>query len=271
MAERGVPEIPWIRSFPQISPTGQAILAMFSAYFDASGKAERPGVLSIAGHVSNVKKWKRFETEWRSILDRESVSLFHMTDFVSSRGDFVSWKGDTLRRKKFIDDLLLCARKYTNKAFGGALILKDYESVNRRYHLRKSAGSPYTLCAHYCVRMVKAWQEKHAIKTVEFFFEHGDDKTGHLIELCKADGVEPTFLTKNAVPFQAGDLIAFRTRDGFEKAVTSDLTLDLAEKLKASFGQAWNGPHAAFYGDATRIEKLCIDRGIPKRLSIAAS
>jgi hypothetical protein len=240
---------------------------MFSAYFDASGKVSRPGVLSIAGHVSDVKKWKRFGVEWKAILDRESVSLFHMTDFVSSQGEFVGWKGDTARRKKFISDLLLCAKKHTNKTFGGALVLKDYESANRHYQLEEFAGRPYALCAHFCVKMVQKWQEKNAVRHVVYFFEHGDDNPGDLIRLCKADGIEPMFLTKQAIPFQAGDLIAFRTRDGFEKALNPDLTFELADKLRASFSQAWKSRHAAFYGDSERIEKMCMERGIPNRPS----
>lgn len=132
-------------------------MALFTAYFDASGKSNRPTVLSIAGYVSDSKKWAQFETEWARILNRESVSRFHMTDFVSSQGEFTAWKGETSRRKAFINDLLVCARRYTNKAFGGAVVLRDYNAVNRRYELQECAGHPYPLCAHYCVRLVRNW------------------------------------------------------------------------------------------------------------------
>jgi hypothetical protein len=190
-----------------------------------------------------------------------------MTEFASSRGEFVAWKGDTARRKKFISDLLMCAAKHTNKTFGGALVLKDYASVDRRYLLREFAGRPYALCAHFCVKMVQKWQRKNSVRHVEYFFEQGDDNPGDLLSLCKADGVEPKFLTKQAIPFQAADLIAFRTRDGFEKALNPDLTFELADKLHTSFSQAWKSRHAAFYGDFERIEKMCVERGIPKRLT----
>ena len=40
--------------------------------------------MSIAGFVSDARKWKRFEAEWKSILERESVKCFHMTEFVST-------------------------------------------------------------------------------------------------------------------------------------------------------------------------------------------
>jgi hypothetical protein len=144
----------------------QLEIVMFTAYFDAAGKAHRPGMISIAGFVSDAKKWAQFEIEWGKILARESIALFHMADFVSSQGEFKEWKGQPDRRKKFIADLLACAKRYTNKAFGGAIVLRDYRRVNQLYQLREYAGSPYPLCGHYCVRMVKAWQAKNRIKNV---------------------------------------------------------------------------------------------------------
>src|SRR5260370_30688958 len=133
-------------------------MVMFTAYFDAAGKAHRPGVISIAGFVSDAKKWTQFEIEWGKILARESIALFHMTDFVSSQGEFTEWKGQPDRRKKFIAGLLACAKRYTNKAFGGAIVLRDYKRGNQLDQLREYAWSPYPLCGHYCVRMVKPRQ-----------------------------------------------------------------------------------------------------------------
>ncbi len=242
-------------------------MALFTAYFDASGKPDRGGVLSIAGYVSDYRKWARFRIEWARILAGESVSSFHMTDFVSSRGEFAGWRGQTDRRRTFIEDLLVCAKRYTNKAFGGAVVLSDFDSVNRRYQLEEHAGQPYPLCAHYCVRLVRAWQAKNSIKNVEFVFEQGDEPRGKLIELCRADGIEPRFLSKKEVAFQAADLVAWRTRNSFEKVLSPGLTRDTALGAYRSFKEVWKSPHAAFYGNLSRIEKFCQDREIPLRTS----
>lgn len=238
---------------------------MFKAYFDASGKSTRRGMMSIAGFVSDVTKWQKFEVEWARILEREGVSLFHMTDFVSSRGEFAGWKGQTDRRRVFVKDLLECARKYTNKEFGGVIVLRDYERVNRRYQVQEYAGRPYAFCAHYCTRLVRKWQTKNHVKTVEYFFEQGDEYPGDLIRLCKADGIRPTFLPKDQPMFQAADLVAYRTRDAFERARNPNLTTELSWMLADSFSEVWQGPHQAFYGDRARIEQFCLDERIPLR------
>ena len=152
-------------------------------------------------------------------------------------------------------------KKNTNKAFGGALLLRDYNAVNRKYQLQEFAGYPYSLCAHYCTRMVRSWQTKNSVKDVIFMFEKGDEHQGDLDRLCKPDGVNPRYPTKlEAVPCQAADLLAWRTRYGFE-AITEPNSLEpeRANQLKNSFSEAWSFPHAAFYGDRERLDQLCID------------
>src|SRR5438309_2061938 len=81
--------------------------AMFTAYFDAAG-TKRKAVLTVAGFVSRVNKWARFEREWRAILDAYEIRHFHMTDFASSANEFNSWRGQTARRRELIERLALC-------------------------------------------------------------------------------------------------------------------------------------------------------------------
>jgi hypothetical protein len=58
-------------------------IAMFTAYFDASGTSKAT-VITMAGFVSRVNKWERLEDEWPQPLP-SGITSFHMTDFVSSR------------------------------------------------------------------------------------------------------------------------------------------------------------------------------------------
>jgi len=114
-------------------------MVSFSAYFDASGTVDRP-VLTVAGFVSTVKKRVRFEQEWNAILKSEGVKTFHMTDFVSSKGEFAhGWKGQTERRKWFVAALAQCLYKNVNKSFRTTMIVSDYRNVD----------SAYLLSAHY--------------------------------------------------------------------------------------------------------------------------
>lgn len=247
------------------------LVAMFTAYFDAAGKWNRPGVLAVAGFVSDVRKWAKFESAWEAILSRESVSQFHMTDFVSSRGEFASWRGQTDRRRIFIDDLAQCAKRYTNKRFGGLVVLKDYEAANKQYRLREEVGGPYPVCAEYCVRLARKWQAKNDVRDLEFFFEQGDEGKGNLIKLLKERySIEPSFLSKKIVPFQAADLVAWRTRDSFENMLKGDLDIERADKVMRSFREAWSGPHEAFHGDREWLLRYCREEGITRRAMMEA-
>lgn len=240
---------------------------MFTAYFDVAGAAHRGGVMAIAGFVSDVKKWRRFEVEWNAILSRESVSRLHTTDFISRQGEFEGWKGQSERSGRFISDLIVCIKKHVNKIIGGSIVLADYAAVDKKYQLHEIGGYPYSLCGHYAISLVQKWQRKHEIGNVIFAFEKGDQHQSDLDRLCLPDGVDPLFLPKkDATPFQAADLFAWRTRDAFETAFSGDLTFEKAALAKVRMTQTWgHNRHEAFYGDLPRLEKFCVDRKIPRR------
>ena len=60
-------------------------MASFSAYFDASGTSDTQ-VITVAGFVSTVKKWIRFEEEWQAILRREGVKVLQLAARKEPRG-----------------------------------------------------------------------------------------------------------------------------------------------------------------------------------------
>src|SRR5579872_4678568 len=101
MAGKGTLSYSFLRHFVRaIHQQRGAQVAMYSAYFDASGTKRTP-VLTLGGFVSTVAKWERFEKQWARILKANDVSFFHMTEFASSKGEFADWKGDSERRRKF--------------------------------------------------------------------------------------------------------------------------------------------------------------------------
>jgi hypothetical protein len=58
---------------------------MYSAHFDESGTPDRNNrVLTVAGFVSSVKKWARFELEWPEVLKDAGLpagTIFHTSVF----------------------------------------------------------------------------------------------------------------------------------------------------------------------------------------------
>jgi hypothetical protein len=99
--------------------SGRTPVAIFTAYFDASGTKKMP-VLTVAGFVSHVKRWDQFESKWSAILKRYGVSTLHMTEFASSKGEFKNWRGQSDRRRTFITELAECIKQEAKRGFATA-------------------------------------------------------------------------------------------------------------------------------------------------------
>jgi hypothetical protein len=111
-------------------PYGDAL----SAYFDASGKEGFP-FITIAGAVSPIKKWIRFERDWSEILETHDVTEFHATDFAASLGEYKGWKGDKTRRSGFLRKLIAVLKKNTNKLFTLTVDMEAWEAVPAKKHI----------------------------------------------------------------------------------------------------------------------------------------
>lgn len=193
---------------------------MFTAYFDASGKRNHP-VSSVGGVVAPVYKWARFELAWKRVLAAEGVTEFHATDFAASQGEYVSWKGDRVRRAKFLGRLGSIVKANGNKLFCASMENNEWASVNQDYLLEECFHSPYAYCGFAVVKQVLAWAKRKRVKTpVKFIFEKGDAEWAGLEKLCKKIGVAPVELPKEeAIPCQAGDLIAWKSRIAFTNGI----------------------------------------------------
>jgi hypothetical protein len=210
-------------------------IVMFTAYFDASGNKRSP-VLTMAGFVSRVSKWDRFEREWPKLLKSYGVSSLHMTEFVSAKGQFEGWKGDSARRKKFIDDVVACVKRNTNKGVATSVIISEFNEVNSTFCLAEEVGTPYTMCGMMAIAMVRDWAIKKGIdpKRVLYMIEDGDEDQGKLIERANKDGYKVIPLAKTeAQAFQAGDLAAWKAMAALREAerktklrVNQRLTID---------------------------------------------
>jgi hypothetical protein len=215
-----------------------AMFTAYSAYFDASGHPNQQNVLTVAGFVSSVKKWSRFDKEWNAILASEGVKTFHMTDFVSNQGEFaVGWKGQTKRRKRFVEQLAACLKSNVNKSFRTTLILSDYSEINKRFRVEEDLGKPYTLCCMMCVYTLLRWaKRKKAEKHLLYYFEDGDKDKGDFEVMHKRIyKVRPKFLDKSeAAAFQPADFAGWKIRTLTQASIRNDHTLEKGIKLLQS-------------------------------------
>jgi len=239
---------------------------MFTAYFDVSGDP-RSEAITMAGYVSDARKWAKFEAEWNKILEREKVSSFHMTDFASKQEEYKGW--DQRRRGDFIGDLLECSWKYTNKAFSATLALADYYDADRRYCLHEALGQPYLVCGRSCVGHVKKWARRHGVKQAAFVFESGDEDWEDFERVCaEQEKIVPTRSSKkDFVPFQAADLIAWKSRYPIRRVLSADLeeTVEERERLLGMVGELKNRPYAGGVLDADSLTNICVKGSIPLR------
>jgi len=212
-------------------------MVLFSAYFDASGTCDSQ-VLTVAGFVSTVNKWMRFEEEWTTILKREGIKVFHMTDFVSSKREFAEgWKGATARRRAFISSLASCIQRNVNKSFRSTLVVRDYKTVNAVFNSGNNRGLPYALCSIICTYTLRRWAErKKADKRLLYYFEDGDKGKGDFERLHqRIYHTSPLFLTKDqSIPLQAADFAAWKLKTAVQEAIKSDHTSEKGVNLLRS-------------------------------------
>lgn len=195
---------------------------MFTAYFDAS---KNSSAITMAGFVATVEEWERLEVEWRALLPA-GISMFHMTDFASSKGQWKAWKGQSSRRAALVENLVKCARTHTRKGFAVTLQFKDYDEVNAIYNLRETIGQPYAFVGVACVGGLKAWAIKKGIDFREILciFEDGDDGQGELLARLRSQGFNAIPQSKATIrAFDACDLAAWRTRVNVDDGVVRRL------------------------------------------------
>jgi len=252
----------------------EAPIAMFTAYtgyFDASGHPNQQSVLTVAGFVSTVKKWARFDEQWNAILASEGVKHFHMTEFVSDQGEFlVGWKGESRKRKDFIDRLAGCLASNVNKSFRTTLILADYDAANKIYELEEFLGRPYALCCMVCTYTLIKWAEKKNVdKKLLYYFEDGDKDKGNFEQMHKSTyKINPRFLDKTeAVAFQAADFAGWKIRSSIQGAIKDDHTLEKGIKLLQSVQMLQKIPKDAGVLNYEALMKYCLNYAVPQRQS----
>lgn len=81
-------------------------LAVFSAYFDASGDETdtRTKFVSVAGFIASAPVWMNFETRWLQrlrddeVFDEHGYPAFHMVDCANYNYAFSGWRDKESKR-----------------------------------------------------------------------------------------------------------------------------------------------------------------------------
>jgi hypothetical protein len=164
------------------------LLVMLAAYFDGSGGADQP-MMVVAGYVSTVARWERFEIDWRLALAKHGVPYFHMKEFAHFKGPFVGWEKKEGSRRHLLSDLAQIIHAYILFGVACGVRYDVFGRVNSQYGLAETFGCEYALCGRDCVAQAskKLVALGYEGKPAEFVFDDGDEGKGYLMKVLERD------------------------------------------------------------------------------------
>lgn len=204
------------------NPEGR-LMALFTAYFDASGSEHHAPFVIVSGFVANYGQWKAFEGAWRRAHEEAGVNLpFHMVDFMSARTNpqYASQKNareDYVRlaqrpddAEEFMRNLTMAEVLLMSCGISCILPISLYNQVNEVIDLERMP--PYALAARMCIKRLHDWEQLLAIgEPVEYVFEEGDLGQGEFTDMMVDEGEQKPIYKKKAdfAGLQAADHYAW--------------------------------------------------------------
>src|SRR5665213_2319100 len=109
-------------------------MAMYTAFFDASGNHESPAAMFVAGLVASADEWLAFEREWLALLSANGMeSPFHMTDFKAGAPPYGEWLRDIPKQHKFEREAVKIIVKHARHSFAQGFVIPDFDRMHATY------------------------------------------------------------------------------------------------------------------------------------------
>ena len=77
------------------------LVGMFETFCDEAGGADH-GFIAVCGWLVSVDHWRKFESDWKALLERYGVPHLHMKDVVHFRGPYAKWNTARAEREEFL-------------------------------------------------------------------------------------------------------------------------------------------------------------------------
>lgn len=159
---------------------------MLSAYFDESGTDKKKHkLLTLAGYLSTVERWEKFDVEWQALLDSEGLRFSHAVDMAHFKDQFERNKGwDETRRRSFEEKAHKIIKDNVMKAFDVSLFWEDYLMLIPFYRgAKKDAPPAYACLVNMILLSVGSWATKNnRFEPIHYVFERGVDSQGWVSE-----------------------------------------------------------------------------------------
>jgi hypothetical protein len=195
-------------------------MAVATAYFDES---ENGVACVVTGLASTLDRWEAFERDWDRMLKKFKLSSLHTKDYVHSKNEFSSWKGDENKRALFAQRVIeilsrrcmTCIGIVMDRAAFRNTIAQD--PLVSRYYVNE-----YATASFMCLLLVGKWADKcHFENAPNYIFDEGNAKRGDFdraYKLMKGSPLERDNFgalafgsDKNISPIQAADFVAYET------------------------------------------------------------
>lgn len=251
------------------------LMAMFTAYFDASGNSLDQPFVIVSGYVANFLQWKTFEAEWARCHAIFNVSMpFHMATFVAAcerptyknqknaRSDYVEISKDLNRAAAFLKQLAGIQVSYVHCGISCIVRMDVYNGISSLLKLG-DVVPPYALGARMCINRLRRWEKEFGIPPTEIIFESGDCEQGKLTHLMVDEGDNPP-IYKNKNDFaglQGADQYAweqFSYLKGVQQRGQRNPRLSFSWLLESI-------PKLHTYPTQALLIKLCENKGIDPR------
>jgi hypothetical protein len=195
------------------------MIGEYSLYFDESyTHPPAPRVYTIAGYVSADAQWKKFQKEWRRILEAEGIEYFHMVDFQAVKQPYDAWSKD--KRARFLASLHAIIHKRTLMSFSTTADMVEFESLTPEQ--KKILINPHIFAALNCMKAVGFWAAESILNhPMAYTFELGSHYQGQLKTLLANLSDEDRFFfrfgsltfadKKLTRPLQAADMVAYES------------------------------------------------------------
>jgi hypothetical protein len=242
---------------------------MFTVYLDESGTHDKSKAVIVAGCIATVNQWALFEREWREMLDREGVSIFHRNDLENFKGEFQEKDGwNPARRARVVSLAQGIIRRRMNFGICSAVIKRDYAEIiigeMRDYYGRHY----YTFCVNDALRLVGNWiRDFSRTDPLHFVFESGAEGSGEVAaRLAEISGSERlrrlynlagwSFADKrDVVQLQAADVWAYETFKQMDNRIVDGVK----RKVRKSAEALIKCPHVSNYWCKEDLIKLTLD------------
>lgn len=214
---------------------------MLTGYFDESySHPPKPEVYTVAGYVSEDRKWKKFDKQWRQALGDEGVDFFHMKDFAHQKKAFKDWPAE--KRKQYLGRLHGIIHRHVIADFAVSVVVADYDEVITP-NIRAGFGEPHVFAAIGCMKLIALWAKRINLREhMLYVFEKGTihDKTVRRVfgafddthsEHYRASGCA-FFDKRDLLPLQAADILAYENMLEMRRRIDPDNTRDRRGSIK---------------------------------------